>query len=74
MQEGFRVSAPRYGVEWPDGTYTGAISDQQRLAASYARNHNGKAYEVGSASDPEKKGPTSASPRLGTQAGAGEQI
>lgn len=38
----------RYGCRWPDGSETGPITDHQRLAASYARDHGGTVvvYEV----------------------------
>jgi hypothetical protein len=32
----------RYGIDWPDGTCTGAITDSYRLAAAYAAQHGGK--------------------------------
>ena len=48
---------PRYGVLWPDGTYTGGITDKHAWAAEYARisGFNGRAYTVGGEDDPETK-------------------
>jgi hypothetical protein len=42
----------RYGVAWPDGSITGAITDSQRLAAAYAKNHDGCWYEADAGGDP----------------------
>ncbi len=36
----------RYGVKWPDGLVTGGITDSYRLAASYAKDHDGTVYEI----------------------------
>lgn len=47
------MNAPRYGVLWPDGSFTGGISFSYRDTAAYAKNHDGSVYEVGSAEDPE---------------------
>lgn len=46
-----------YGILWPDGTYTGGITDKHALAAEYAKisGFNGNAYSVGSEDDPEVK-------------------
>ena len=46
---------PGYGIRWPDGTYTGAITATRSLAADYARTNNGSVYTVGSSDDPETK-------------------
>lgn len=35
----------RYGVQWPDGSVTGLITDKQRLAAHYANEHDGTVYD-----------------------------
>ena len=59
--------SPRYGVAWPDGGITGDITDDitdsQRLAAAYAKNHNGSVYEADANGDPitAPKTPASAS-------------
>ena len=45
----------RFGVLWPDGSYTGGITDQQRLVMRYAQTDGGKWYEVGGANDPERQ-------------------
>jgi len=45
------VSA-RYGVRWPDGSVTGAITDSQRLAASYAKQHDGTVYPAAADGNP----------------------
>lgn len=42
----------RYGIAWPDGGITGDITDSQRLAAAYAKNHNGSVYEADANGDP----------------------
>ena len=47
----------RYGVRWPDGSITGAITDSHRLAAAYAKNHDGKVYEADKNGDPIKGAP-----------------
>ena len=44
---------PRYGVNWPDGSYTGPITDHYNRAARYARDHGGTAYQEGTSEDPE---------------------
>lgn len=44
----------RYGVLWPDGSYTGGITDHARLAMRYAQTDGGKWYEVGGPDDPER--------------------
>lgn len=46
-----------YGIIWPDGTYTGGITDKHAWAAEYAKTSgfNGKVYTVGSEDDPEIK-------------------
>lgn len=46
-------AATRYGVQWPDGSFTGGITFSQRDAAAYAKTNDGSVYEVGSAEDPE---------------------
>ena len=43
----------RYGIRWPDGSYTGGITDSLRFAQHYAREHAGTVYAVGSPEDPE---------------------
>jgi len=49
------VSAPRFGVAWPDGSYTGGITDSYRDACAYARTVPGATvYPVGSDADPEE--------------------
>ena len=50
----------RYGILWPDGTYTAGITDKHALAAEYAKisGFNGKAYTIGGDDDPEVKGVT----------------
>jgi hypothetical protein len=40
------MSAPRYGVRWPDGSITGAITDRAALARAYARKEGGRAYQA----------------------------
>ena len=51
------MSAPRYGVKYANGTYTGDITGEYRLAQAYIRTIAGAAtvYEVGSKDDPEVK-------------------
>lgn len=46
----------RYGVAYPDGAFSGDITDSARNAASYAKMHHGKVYEVGSVADPARRG------------------
>jgi hypothetical protein len=48
--------SPDYGITWPDGSFTGAITDQYRLAVAYAKAHEGRVYEVGGPADPERGG------------------
>jgi len=45
----------RWGVIWPDGSYTGAIGQLARDVAHYAKQHDGQVYEIGSAEDPERR-------------------
>lgn len=40
------MSAPRYGVRWPDGSITGGITDRAALARAYARQAGGTAYQA----------------------------
>ena len=40
------MSSPRYGVRWPDGSITGAITDRANLARAYARKQGGRAYQA----------------------------
>lgn len=48
------MTPPRFGVTWPDGSYTGGISDSYRDTCAYARTVPGATvYEVGSDADPE---------------------
>lgn len=44
----------RFGCIWPDGSYTGGITESQRDAAGYARQHDGRWYEIGGPDDPER--------------------
>lgn len=43
----------RYGVRWPDGTFTGGIGFSYRELTEYARSFGGRVYEVGADNDPE---------------------
>ena len=47
--------AVKYGVVYPDGTYTSGITEHYRLAKHYAREHEGAVYAVGGPDDPEVK-------------------
>ena len=47
------MNAPRYGIKYPDGSYTGGITADHSLAAHYARLHKAVVYKVGSSDDPE---------------------
>ena len=42
----------RYGVKWPDGSFTGAITDKYGLAAAYAKSDGGKAYHADANGNP----------------------
>jgi hypothetical protein len=42
----------RYGVRWPDGSITGAITDSARLAGAYAKDHGGAVYTADACGDP----------------------
>ena len=42
----------RYGIAWPDGTFTGTLSDEYRLAAAYAKTGNGQVYDSHNKTDP----------------------
>ena len=42
----------RYGVRWPDGSITGAITDSARLAGAYAKDHGGAVYAADACGDP----------------------
>ena len=44
--------APRFGVKYPDGRYSGPISPTAKDLKPYARLHHGTIYEVGTAEDP----------------------
>lgn len=46
---------PRYGILWPDGTFTGGITERHAWAAEYAKTSgfSGKVYTEGSEDDPE---------------------
>lgn len=44
----------RFGCIWPDGSYTGGITDSARDAGHYAKQHGGSVYEIGGPDDPEK--------------------
>lgn len=46
----------RYGVLYPDGKFSGNVTDSASRAASYAKLQHGKVYEVGSAEDPARRG------------------
>jgi len=45
----------RFGILWPDGTFTGGITDTRQFAVAFAKDHRGTVYEVGGADDPEAK-------------------
>ena len=45
----------KYGIIWPDGSYTGPLAEHARELAFYAKQHGGRVYLVGSAEDPEVK-------------------
>ena len=51
------MSAPRYGIRWPNGTFTGGITDRHAYAVAYVSNAGigGHVYLVGSPQDPEVK-------------------
>lgn len=42
----------RYGIQYPDGTFTGLISDQLRAINSYAAEHRGTVYDSHDRQDP----------------------
>jgi len=42
----------RYGVQWPDGSITGAITDKYTLAAAYAKSDGGKPYQADANGEP----------------------
>lgn len=44
----------RYGVIWPDGAFTGGITEHYHHATHYAKTGNGRAYQVGGSDDPER--------------------
>ena len=46
------MSHNHYGVKYPDGTWSGAISPTAKDLKPYARLHHGTVYEVGTAEDP----------------------
>lgn len=45
----------RYGVQWPDGTFTGGVTDQRAWAVEYLKSSGftGRVYTEGSKDDPE---------------------
>ena len=45
----------RYGCMWPDNSETGPITDHQRLAAAYAKDHEGVVVEYPSNQPKERK-------------------
>ncbi len=42
----------RYGIKYPDGSFSGEITDQFRLAQAYARDHDGVVYDIEDQTDP----------------------
>ena len=42
-----------WGIQYPDGTYTGPIAQFARDLTHYAKLHDGKVYELGGVDDPE---------------------
>jgi hypothetical protein len=46
------MTAHRYGVKYPDGTWSGPISPTAKDLKPYAREHHGTIYEAGTAEDP----------------------
>ena len=48
------MSGARYGVLWPDGGYTGGLTESYRDACAYARTVPGaQVYQSGTDADPE---------------------
>ena len=52
----------RYGVRYPNGTYSGAISPTAKDLKPYAREHHGAIYEAGTAEDPAPRHQCEAEP------------
>lgn len=44
----------RWGVLWPDTSYTGPIAQYARDLTTYAKSDGGRVYEIGGAEDPER--------------------
>lgn len=42
----------RYGIQYPDGSFSGEITDQKSLANSYASQHGGVVYDSEDKADP----------------------
>ena len=53
---------PRFGVKYPNGTWSGSITASRRDAAHYGKPYHGQVYEVGSADDPAPRHPREAEP------------
>ena len=49
----------RYGIQWPDGSYTGGVTDKHDRVVAYLKEAGigGRIYKVGSPQDPELKSP-----------------
>ena len=54
LQPENEVIGTRFGVIWPGGSFTGGITDHQRLAMRYAQTDGGQWYQVGGTLDPER--------------------
>ena len=52
----------RFGVKYPDGTYSGPITHSRRDAAHYGKPFHAEVYEVGSAEDPASRHQREAEP------------
>lgn len=42
----------RYGIKYPDGSFSGEITDQKSLINSYAALHRGTVYDIEDDDDP----------------------
>jgi hypothetical protein len=56
------MTAPHFGVKYPDGRYSGPITTSRRDAAHYGKPFHAEVYEVGTAEDPTPRHQREAEP------------
>lgn len=56
------MTAPHFGVKYPDGKYSGPTTTSRRAAAHYGRPYHAEVYEVGTADDPAPRHQREAEP------------